>query len=164
MTRTYSQKTTIWFSASWWSGNKFLFFVYSESRSTSKPCQIKQTFINEFPYMLFLPLLQFHGDIEHFSIRMIFLNECSIFSNILTLHNRELFKYSFLDRIVVYFIDFGSLYIASFFENCYRFVFTFNPFSQYAVGPSPNSFKLAHFSFKVLFSNFYYIPTNTCQK
>ena len=35
-------------------------FVYSESRSTSKPCRIQQNFIKEFPYMLFLFIVQFH--------------------------------------------------------------------------------------------------------
>ena len=35
-------KTRIRFSASWWSSNKkYLFFVYSESHSTSKSCRIQ---------------------------------------------------------------------------------------------------------------------------
>ena len=43
----------------------FLFFVYSESLSTSKPsnskpCGIQHTFIKEFSFMLFLLLLYFH--------------------------------------------------------------------------------------------------------
>ena len=40
-----------------WEQEIFLFFVYSESRSTSKPCRIQQTFIKEFSYMLFLFVL-----------------------------------------------------------------------------------------------------------
>ena len=34
-------------SANWWSGN-FMFFVYSESLSTSNRCQIQQNFIKKF--------------------------------------------------------------------------------------------------------------------
>ena len=44
----------------WWR-EIFLFFIYSELRSTSKPCRIQQTFIKEFSYMLFLFVLQYHG-------------------------------------------------------------------------------------------------------
>ena len=43
-----------------WYKQMFLFFVYSESRSASKPYRIQQTFIKEFSYMLFLFILQFH--------------------------------------------------------------------------------------------------------
>ena len=39
-------------------------FVYSESHSTSKPCQIQQNFIKEFSYMLFLFVLEFHGETD----------------------------------------------------------------------------------------------------
>ena len=38
-----------------------LFFVYSESHSTSKPCRVQQTFINKFSYMLFLFVLYFQA-------------------------------------------------------------------------------------------------------
>ena len=38
-----------------------VFFVYSESHSTSKVCQMQQTFIKRFSYMLFLLVLQFYG-------------------------------------------------------------------------------------------------------
>ena len=41
---------------------RFLFFVYSESRSASKPYRIQQTFIKEFSYLLFLFVLWFHDD------------------------------------------------------------------------------------------------------
>ena len=52
---SHKPKKKIWFSASWWSGNKkYLFFVYSKSCSTLKLCQIQQTFIKKFSYMLFL--------------------------------------------------------------------------------------------------------------
>ena len=44
-----------------WYQEIFLFFGYSESRSTSKPCQIQQTIMEEFSYMLFVFALQFHG-------------------------------------------------------------------------------------------------------
>ena len=35
----------------------FLFFVYSESRSTSKVCRIQSTFIKGLSYMLYLLVL-----------------------------------------------------------------------------------------------------------
>ena len=41
-----------------WLREIFLFFVYINSRSTSKPCRIQWTFIKEFSYMLFLDLLK----------------------------------------------------------------------------------------------------------
>ena len=37
--------------------NISVFFVYSESRSTSKPCRIQWSFIKKFSYMLFLFVL-----------------------------------------------------------------------------------------------------------
>ena len=40
----------------WWR-EIFLFFIYNESRSTSKPYRIQYTFIKEFSYMLFLLVL-----------------------------------------------------------------------------------------------------------
>ena len=45
---------------------KISVFVYSELRSTSKPCQIQQAFTKEFSYMLFLFVLQFHEHINLF--------------------------------------------------------------------------------------------------
>ena len=44
-----------------WYQEIFLFFVYSELRSTSKPCRILWSYIKEFSYMLFLFVLLFHG-------------------------------------------------------------------------------------------------------
>ena len=45
-----------------WQREIFLLFVYSESRFTSKPCQIRQTnSIKEISYLLFMFVLQFHA-------------------------------------------------------------------------------------------------------
>ena len=66
--------TRVRFSVSWWFGNEkhFCFFDYSESRSATNPCRIQQTFIEEFSYMLFLFVLQFHAYIQekYFSCRI----------------------------------------------------------------------------------------------
>ena len=40
-----------------WQQEIFLSFIYSESRSSAKSCQIQQTFKKEFSYMLFLLVL-----------------------------------------------------------------------------------------------------------
>ena len=45
----------------------FLLIANSESRSTSKPYRIQQTFIKEFSYMLFLFVLYFHANMELFA-------------------------------------------------------------------------------------------------
>ena len=42
-----------------WYREIFLPFVYSESHSTSKPCQLQKTFMKEFCYMLSLFVLKF---------------------------------------------------------------------------------------------------------
>ena len=47
-----------------WQREIFLFFVYSESSSTSKICRIQYTFIKRFCYMLFLLLLKLHYQIK----------------------------------------------------------------------------------------------------
>ena len=44
-----------------WLQEIVLVFVYSKSCSTPKVCQIQQTFIKGFSYVLFLLVLQFHG-------------------------------------------------------------------------------------------------------
>ena len=51
----WNPKTKINFSASLWSCNKnYLLFVYGELCSISKVCQVQQTEIKGFSYMLFL--------------------------------------------------------------------------------------------------------------
>ena len=48
----YKLKTKIYSKLVVWQQEIFLFFVYRDSCSTSKPCRIQETVIKEFSYML----------------------------------------------------------------------------------------------------------------